>query len=518
MLDAAGRQTNSSVTTVENFGTGSEPVRGPAPTRIRNDSERSNMLGAYPSSSVGTLAAVPSVSAGHASPRPQPSEPAMPAQFARPGPARVASAPDRSYVPTQTEREANTPRAHERQHERHEQMRQLFDCAESGDQHRLKNLAAQSTIDLYAQRDEDGYTPLMLAISHGNEPFALALISHGSAEQLMRYDHKGNTALDLALDGGMDIIARMLLNMLRHPRNACGYTPLVAAIADNREIRIWNLLKILTDVNQKSTDGTTALAMAIRREKPQLALRLLEKGACIDESDIEIDAPLAIAAQYSQIDIINALVARKASMGRQNRQGVSALAAAVGRKRLEAARCLLRHGADPDMMDKRGAAPLHTAAACGDTAMIALLLEHDAMVNLTDHQGHTSLHKAAFGGHAGAVAILLKAGGADDRVDKAGRTALEYAAQNRHEECSRLLLEHGAARRQADPLSLTPLELQEERAARNDRPEEAPSEVDAQRLTPLEVVDADDLENAGPGGLPSRRDAAAKCCSPCIIL
>jgi ankyrin repeat protein len=369
-------------------------------------------------------------------------------------------------------------------------LAQLFDCIERADLLGVRRLAAQDAFDVHARRHEDWRTPLMAAIVGGHEEIASELMRKASPAQLAQTDSDGNSALDLALDIGMEVLARMLLNQLRDMKDHRGYPPLVAAIADGREIRIFNLLKITTNVNGKCADGTTALAMAIRRGKTQLAIRLLEKGAFIEETDAALDSPLGIAAQYGDTELIEELIQRKARVDRQNSGGVSALAAAARGNRTPAAARLLKHGANPNLADHAGATPMHLAATCGGAEIIALLIRHRGDVHLADSQGHTALHMASINGHVTAVEVLLKAGAKVDTADRSGKTALQYAAENHHPDCSRLLIEHGADVHHADTAG----------------------------ITPLEIIDEEDWADAEVGDLSIQRGEKGRCRACCSIL
>ncbi|GAW18735.1 hypothetical protein ANO14919_082170 [Xylariales sp. No.14919] len=77
--------------------------------------------------------------------------------------------------------------------------------------------------------------------------------------------------------------------------------------------------------------------------------------------------------------------------------------------------------------DKRGQYPLHRAAAVGSTPMVKLLLEHNSPLNASDNAGYTALHHAVAEGHGDTAIALLKAGAETDKRDADGYLALELA-------------------------------------------------------------------------------------------
>jgi ankyrin repeat protein len=402
MLDAPKVPVNSQAPLAESVSSKREAGQQHASAEVRSDA-RSRLLDNEPPSAAANLSAQPSHAGAKAPPRPPRPAPALPSREELPRPNRGAPATARTEPGTPARRSASTSGARPLGGTHEETLvEQLFDCADRGDTVTLNRLAKHGSIDVHVQRSADACTPLMVAIRNGHEAAALRLSSDASPEQMQLRDARGDTALDMALDAGMDVVARMLLNRMRSAKHPGGHTPLVATSAEGKQNRLWNLLKIGANVNEKSEDGTTALAVAIplavaiRKGKAELVSQLLKRGAFIEEKDATLDAPLSIAAERGHADIV------------------------------------------------------------------ALLLEHKADVNRAGREGRTALHKAASAGMHAVVAVLLKAKAKVDAVDKHGKTALQYAAENGHQECSRLLIEHGADVHHADHEGVTPLEVIDE--------------------------------------------------------
>ncbi|WP_325170147.1 ankyrin repeat domain-containing protein [Noviherbaspirillum pedocola] len=283
------------------------------------------------------------------------------------------------------------PRTRAPQHANASPFAQLFDAAERGDILELKRLVKQKSIDLHRPRPEDARTPLMVAISNGHETAALTLMDSATPEQLQQRDAQGCCALEMALDAGLEVAGRKLLSRLRNAKQSGGHAILLTTIAEGRDVRIWNLLKLMKNVNEKSEDGTTALAMAIQKGRVDLVKQLLNKGAFVEEKDAALDAPLSIAADKGSLDIVELLLERKADVHRAGKEGRTALHRAASAGHHEIVAALLDAKAKVDAVDRHGRTPLQYAGESGSDKCARLLIEHGADVHHADNEGITPL-------------------------------------------------------------------------------------------------------------------------------
>jgi ankyrin repeat protein len=163
-------------------------------------------------------------------------------------------------------------------------------------------------------------------------------------------------------------------------------TPLMNAAARNDLARVTDLLGRGADVKQKTDDGETALYEAIARYDPSInnlptvdallksgadpnereifdasalsisltrdranpavTLRLLEAGAVVPHDCGEGDSPLSLATQDSSLEVVRALIDRRAPVNCGYR-GASALYWAVVNGQADRVTLLLLNGADP---------------------------------------------------------------------------------------------------------------------------------------------------------------------------
>jgi ankyrin repeat protein len=301
--------------------------------------------------------------------------------------------------------------------------------AESDQVDRLREAIAAGA-DLSA-RDDEGRTPLHVAVEHGR-----------------------HAAVRVLLEAGADLEAP--------ERAQPGYRPLHRACLP------------------RPPDGTI---------DPELVDLLLEHGAHADVDDARGETPLHLCVGWCDSDLVGRLVGRGARVGARDRTGTTPLHVAVrrgaaavpadelldddgehgavvrGRRedtalaRLEDAailEVLLAEGADPNAADSHGVTPLHVAAARGTAWAVRILLEAGASPALTDEWEVTPLHRAA----TPAVAeLLLDAGAPLDAPDRDGATPLHRAVGSGLTETADRLIEAGADLRAVDTDGRTALHL-----------------------------------------------------------
>ena len=140
----------------------------------------------------------------------------------------------------------------------------------------VKTLLA-SGADVNAQRS--GWTPLLCAVSHGNNDIVAMLLSRG-ADLNARTD-TGMTALARAIYDGRLQVFRMLLEAGAdvNSRDGEGYTPLMRS-ARGKPAFVSALLKKGAELNALNARGETALTIAKQSPHNELIVKmLLRKGA-----------------------------------------------------------------------------------------------------------------------------------------------------------------------------------------------------------------------------------------------
>ncbi len=218
------------------------------------------------------------------------------------------------------------------------------------------------------------------------------------------------------------------------------------------------------DLNQRSSDGTTALHWAVYNNDESLVMRLLRAGADVNAMNDYQSSPLSEAAVFGSPAIIQALLKAGANVHAENRDGQTALMIVARTNNVEAAQLLLKRGAKINSHERwRGQSPLMWAAAEGQPEMVKLLIKNRADVNarstVNNYErqvtaeprmqarpagGFTPLLFAARRGCAECARALIKAGADVNLTDPERVTPLLLATLNLSFDTAAVLLDHGA--------------------------------------------------------------------------
>jgi ankyrin repeat protein len=157
------------------------------------------------------------------------------------------------------------------------------------------------------------------------------------------------------------------------------------------------LLKQKSDVNGRSSDGSTALLWAAHWSDVEMAELLLDAGA--------------------RADAVNDF-------------GVSPLSEACLNGNAALVRLLLRNGANPNLAIATGETPVMTCARTGSADAVRALIESGADVNTKEpSQSQTALMWATAEKHPDVVKVLIDAGGDVQARTKQGFSAIHFAAR-----------------------------------------------------------------------------------------
>jgi ankyrin repeat protein len=378
-------------------------------------------------------------------------------------------------------------------------------AAEVGDTEILKLL-----LDAGASADspnEDGQTALHAVARTGNVEAAKLLLDRGATIDA-REDFGGQTALmwasarrhpamiELLLARGANAnLASTNRDYQRHvtaegrPKSldSGGLTPLLYAARENCIACVDPLLEGGADINLPDPDLVSPLNVAIMNANWDMAKKLIEAGADVNQWDIYGEAALYNAVGF----------AARADGGRASIDGPNHT------KGVDIVKLLLDKGANPNMQlffrpanvrgstNTRGSTPLIRAANALDKPMVKLLLEHgaDATVYMADRQ--TPIHAVLAGGGGAAIALgngaapagggrekdavelitMLHDAGTDVNVvalvnhieEVRGGSALHYAVRKRYKEVIKLLASFGADMNLKDQDGLTALDYTQSR-------------------------------------------------------
>jgi ankyrin repeat protein len=242
--------------------------------------------------------------------------------------------------------------------------------------------------------------------------------------------------------------------------------PLVLASRDGNSAAADSVLNATPsiDVNQQTSDGTSALHWAVYHNDVALVDRLIKAHANVNSKNDYGATPMSEAAVMGNAEVIRKLLAAHADVESPNADGQTALMVIARTSNLEVARLLLSHGAAVNAREQwRGQTPLMWAAAEAQPDMIKLLIQHGAdlnarsSVNHWDRQvtseprmqarpsgGFTPLLYAARKGCLACVEMLVKAGADKDLPDPDGVTPMLLATLNFNFDIAAFLVREGA--------------------------------------------------------------------------
>jgi ankyrin repeat protein len=337
----------------------------------------------------------------------------------------------------------------------------------------------------------EGQTALLAVARTGNVEAAKLLLEHGATVDA-KEKWGGQTALmwasarrhpammELLIARGADVNAASIdRNYQRHiqaegrPKSldSGGLTPLLYAARENCLACVDVLLKNKADINLADPDSVSPLLVAVMNANWDLAKKLIEAGADVNQWDIYGETPLLTA-----IDLRTRIDGGRASIDAPNQT-----------KGIDILKLLLDRGADPNMqlffkpanargvVYTRGVTPLIRAAVNADSEVVKLLLDKgaDATVYTADRQ--TPIHAVLAGrapeNQALELIRLLHKAGTDVNVvalinhpeEIRGGSALHYAVRKRYKNVIKELATLGIDMNAVDQDGLTALDYTQSR-------------------------------------------------------
>jgi hypothetical protein len=214
------------------------------------------------------------------------------------------------------------------------------------------------------KEDNNGYTPLFIAIYLSQSKVVSLLIAHGV--DVNKAAENGVTPLFIASSTGKVSIVDLLLKAgadvnadtgsgygppvdsgdFRGVTASDGITPLMAA-SDNGHITIVDLLlKAGADVNKERKQGGTAIYLASQNGHADIVRLLLAAGADVNKALDSGNTSLIIASSDGNTEIVRLLLAAGADVNKANNNGITSLSIASQNGHADVVRLLLAAGAD----------------------------------------------------------------------------------------------------------------------------------------------------------------------------
>uniref|UniRef100_A0A182NRY9 ANK_REP_REGION domain-containing protein n=1 Tax=Anopheles dirus TaxID=7168 RepID=A0A182NRY9_9DIPT len=316
--------------------------------------------------------------------------------------------------------------------------------------------------ELIESADEDGFTPLHLAVIQGNLQLVNLLLANGADVNAL--DNEGHSvvhwatvcgeveALRSVLAAGADVSTPDINggSPLHYAAQMCGanYEGKTARASAKLALEILNTLLNHPDtsVEVEDKDGRQPLLWAASAGSAKAVLALIKAGAHVESADKDGLTALHCAASRGHTECIDTLINLCGAHTDQiDSNGCTALHYAVTLGHADATSLLLKLDADPNRQDRKGRTPAHCGCAKGQMETVKILHTKKGNLWLRNAKGDLPVHDAASSGRRQLVQWLIQMKPKHiNTTSNDGRTLLHIAAGHDNVDMCKLLLELGA--------------------------------------------------------------------------
>lgn len=294
-------------------------------------------------------------------------------------------------------------------------------------------------------RDENGYSPLLIAVKNGNVKVVKMLLTAGADYEARSQGDEG--VLELALDLGSEEMTSCLLESGASPDEVCADgDPAILKAAALRDLSAVELLlkyKVKTDA--VGNTGRTALHIVAEQRFPKCLTMLLAAGADTEVKDVNGATPLWYALSITDKDAgevsvcLEPLLRGGADASTTGVRMMPILSEAVRRGTIKDVRGLISHGANVNLASEEdGLTPVAIAAASGSGALLELLFKSGA-------DGGTQLYQAVVKRNQTLLELLLTSGASPNSSKlKRDDSIVACSVRSENTEMLELLLSYGA--------------------------------------------------------------------------
>lgn len=310
--------------------------------------------------------------------------------------------------------------------------------------------------------NEGGFTRLHMAAARGQRAVVAFLLARGADPQA-RSEIDGLPALYYALAGGHTAAAEQLLACYSPPKSKAlrNDSPLHLAVRRGQDQLIVRLLARGARVNEQDRLGLTPLDEAVRAGRDRLVSVLLKAGGrpgALAGRDNSYWALADWAVSHDNRIATHALLPFVEDVDRrdEDKNDPPLLNRVVRRQWVESVQLLIRRGADLNIAS--GTCPaLGEAVSQHSLALAQMLLDAGCDPDVRDWAGQTALHNAARHAPKSFARLLIDRGAAVNIRDKDQRTPLLLAIPRGDLDVAELLIEANADVNVADKDGETPL-------------------------------------------------------------
>lgn len=296
------------------------------------------------------------------------------------------------------------------------------------------------------EKDQHGFTPLIIATGLGNKKIVEILLKSGADSNILE-NQMGTSALHKVSQSGNIEIAELLLEhgaFINLQSPTTGHTPLIDAIWHEKEGLVKYFLSHDANPDIVASDGFTALNTALKTNNPKVFISLLENNKKRREKHTA-SLKLFNAVKERKLNKAKDLISKGCDLNKRALNGMNPLLQASLQGDAEIVEALLNKGADISIKDyAMRATPAHKAGYIGHPEVMKLLIKYGVDINAQGpYNGYTALHDAIWHRHSETAKILIEAGARLDLKTHNGKTPTELASELGFYEIEKMIREKG---------------------------------------------------------------------------
>src|SRR5436309_8987696 len=185
--------------------------------------------------------------------------------------------------------------------------------------------------------------------------------------------------------------AVLILPSAAYAQESSAKVRLVAAARAGDQAGVTRALAEGATPNARNRIGETALFIALKTERPDLARQMIDAGTDINLAAANGVTPLMAAAHAGNSEIVKLLLAKGADINAADRLKKNAMVYAAGQGHTDVVVLLLQGGIDPNAIYEHSLTALMWAAGYGRDDTVKALLTAGAKIDLKDDRGKTAV-------------------------------------------------------------------------------------------------------------------------------
>jgi len=254
-----------------------------------------------------------------------------------------------------------------------------------------------------------GFSALILAAMYGRTEFTTMLLERGADPGIRQRD--GYSAIDYALERGADDVVKLLLTHRARMNATTQETQAILIAITAAGTGTLEGLGTFHDFSKLPDKGVHLLNLAVCMDQPGALTILLDHGASPNAAHDSGYGPLAMAAYFGRLEMLETLLAHDAIVDQasQSRYRTTPLMETTRKGHLEVAQRLLAAGAKVNLGDRHGDHALNWATSYGHLPLVRLFLKAGADPTRTGQEPITALEIARRIGAKAIESLLLSA-------------------------------------------------------------------------------------------------------------